>query len=199
MLQNSYNLRAEWSLLPQDVRHSLVLFYSYALPFGPGQKHLTHGLGSKVGGGWVISGIQSYQGGTPLGLTMTNSLPIFNRVLRPDVVPNVTHSLSGRCDPNASCIVNKAAFSTPANNMFGNSSPTYSDLRNYVVLSENLSLAKETSLGEHLRLSLYGQVLNVFNRHRFVVINTNFSSASFGVPSSVSNPRQIQLGTRIQF
>jgi hypothetical protein len=199
MLQNSYNPHTEWSLLPQDVRHSLVMFYSYALPFGSGQKYLTRGVGSKLGGGWMISGIQSYQGGTPLGIYMTNSLPIFNRVLRPDVVPNVSRSLSGRCNPGASCIVNKDAFSAPANYTFGNSKPTYSDLRNYVVLSENLSLAKETQFGEHLRWSLYGQVLNVFNRHRFVGINTNFSSASFGAPSSVSNPRQIQLGTRIQF
>jgi len=199
MLQNSYNPHTEWSLLPQDVRHSLVMFYSYGLPFGPGQKYLTRGLGSKLGGGWMISGIQSYQGGTPLAINMTNTLPIFSRVLRPNLVPNVSHSLSTTCDPNASCIINKAAFSAPGNYMFGNSSPTYSDLRNYVVLSENLSLAKETQFGEHLHWSLYGQVLNVFNRHRFTGINTNFSSASFGSPSSVSNPRQIQLGTRIQF
>jgi hypothetical protein len=199
MLQNSYNLDAEWSLLPQDVRHSLVMFYSYGLPFGPGQRYLTHGVGSRLGGGWMISGIQSYQGGTPLGIYMTNSLPIFNRVLRPDVVPNVSQSISGACNPDASCIVNKSAFSAPANYGFGSSSPTYSNLRNYAVLSENISLTKETQFGEHLHWSLYGQVLNTFNRHRFAGINPNFSSTSFGAPSSVSNPRQIQLGTRIQF
>jgi hypothetical protein len=202
VLQNAYNPQTEWALLPQDVRHALVFFYTYSLPFGEDGKYLTHGVGGKLAGGWKISGIQHYQSGYPLGIVMTNNLPIFNSVLRPDIVPGASRSLhisNERCNPSADCIFNKNAFVTPQAYTFGNSNLTYSDLRNFPVFSEDVSVVKETPLGEHVRWSLYGQSTNILNRHRFYAIETNFSDASFGTPSSVSFPRQIQIGSRFQF
>ncbi len=80
----------------------------------------------------MISGIQSYHGGTPLSINMTSTLLIFSRVLRPNLVPNVSHSLSTTCDPNASCIVNEAALSAPANYTFGIEPHSILTFRNYV-------------------------------------------------------------------
>jgi hypothetical protein len=34
-------------------------------PFGPGKKHLNHGVASKIAGGWQVSGIYRYQAGSP--------------------------------------------------------------------------------------------------------------------------------------
>lgn len=202
ILQNAYDGKTEWALLPQDVRHAVVLYYIYALPFGPHKAHFNHGIASNVAGGWRISAIQHYQSGYPLGIVMSNNLPIFNSELRPDVVPGVSRTLhisNDDCNPSSPCIWNKNAFTAPKAYSFGNAAPTYSDVRNYPVFTEDASLIKETQIGEHLHWSLYGQTMNLFNRHRFVSVQSSLSSASFGVPGSVSMPRQIQVGTRLRF
>ena len=63
--QNPYNLRGEKAVSYQDIPHAFVLSYLYELPFGPGKKHLSHGVASKIAGGWQISGIHRYQAGSP--------------------------------------------------------------------------------------------------------------------------------------
>lgn len=63
--QNPYNLRGEKAVSYQDIPHAFVVSYLYELPFGPGKSHLTHGVASKVAGGWQISGVQRYQIGSP--------------------------------------------------------------------------------------------------------------------------------------
>ncbi len=63
--QNPYNLRGEKAVSYQDIPHAFVLSYLYELPFGPGKKYLTHGVASKIAGGWQISGIHRYQIGSP--------------------------------------------------------------------------------------------------------------------------------------
>lgn len=201
VLQNAFAPQNEWAELPQSVRHSLVMYWTYELPFGKGKKYLTHGVGSYVAGGWALSAIQTYQSGTPLQIVATNSLPIFNYVLRPNKAAGVDPSLhmsNNQCDGTINCVFKPGVFTAPVKT-FGNADLTYSNLRNFAVLSENITLAKETPIGDHLRWSLYAQALNAFNRHRFYAIQTNSSNASFGVPSSVTLPRQVQIGTRFQF
>jgi len=63
--QNPYNLKGEKAVSYQDIPHTFVLSYLYELPVGPGKKYLTHGVASKVLGGWQVSGIQRYQTGSP--------------------------------------------------------------------------------------------------------------------------------------
>lgn len=63
--QNPYNLKGEKALSYQDVPHTFVLSYLYELPIGPGKKYLTHGVASKVLGGWQIGGVHRYQSGSP--------------------------------------------------------------------------------------------------------------------------------------
>ncbi|HEU0119157.1 MAG TPA: TonB-dependent receptor, partial [Bryobacteraceae bacterium] len=92
MLQDHYNLRSERSLLSYDVPHVFVASYLYTLPFGK-----QNGWRKAMLGDWTISGIHRYQSGFPLQLSMNNLLPIFNRVLRPDLVAgeNPASGISG--------------------------------------------------------------------------------------------------------
>jgi hypothetical protein len=64
--QNPFNLRAEKAVSYQDVPHTFVLSYVYELPVGPGKKYLSHGVASKVLGGWQVGGVQRYQTGSPV-------------------------------------------------------------------------------------------------------------------------------------
>jgi hypothetical protein len=64
--QNPFNLRAEKAVSYQDIPHAFVLSYLYELPVGPGKRYLSHGVGSKVLGGWQVGGVQRYQTGSPV-------------------------------------------------------------------------------------------------------------------------------------
>jgi len=67
-VQNPFNLKAEKAVSSQDVPHALVLSYLYELPAGPGKKYMSHGVASKVLGGWQIGGVQRYQSGSPASI-----------------------------------------------------------------------------------------------------------------------------------
>jgi hypothetical protein len=203
VLQNTYNPHAEWSLLPIDVRNSVTLHYIYDLPFGRGKAWLNQGgLMDTVFGGWRFSAIQKYQSGFPLELYTSNTLPIFNSILRPNVVPGV--SLSNHIPvknflPSSSRMINPAAFTAPPAYTFGNASPAYDGLTEYSILNEDLSVMKQFKIKERLTWTWYGQFFNAFNRHRFTGFDTNFNDAGFGQTSGVSDPRRIQIATRFTF
>jgi hypothetical protein len=199
---DNYNRGLEYGLLPYDSPHQFLATWSYALPFGPDRRMLTHGWLSKVLGDWNVSGVHRYQSGTPLRVTMTNTLPIFNRIQRPDIVSGqgLTTDLSnGDFNPYADRHINGSAFATPRPFTLGNAAPSYGGLRTFAVLGEDFSVIKGIRISERFRLETYGQFFNAFNRHRFAQFETNYSSANFGRAQSVSLPRYIQLGLRVRF
>ncbi len=63
--QNPYNLKGEKAVSYQDVPHAFAISYMYEFPAGPGKRYFTHGVASKVVGGWQISGVHRYQSGAP--------------------------------------------------------------------------------------------------------------------------------------
>jgi Carboxypeptidase regulatory-like domain len=73
--QNPYNLKGEKAVSYQDIPHTFVLSYLYELPVGPGKRYLNHGVGSKVLGGWQVSGIQRYQTGSPTVINEYSTAP----------------------------------------------------------------------------------------------------------------------------
>jgi Carboxypeptidase regulatory-like domain/TonB dependent receptor len=204
-VQNAYNPAADRAILPNDVRHALVIDTTYALPFGRGKALSSRsGIVDDLVGGWSLSAIQRYQSGFPLSLLMsTNALAIFNSYQRPNIVPGIdpsSHISNGKFNPaSGSNLFNMAAFASPGNSSFGNAAPTYSDLRNFPVLSEDLSALKTTKLGEHVDWAFYAQAFNVFNRHRFTGFGTAYGAANFGQPNATNAARAIQFGTRFQY
>lgn len=202
-VQNDFNRQAEWTLLSYDVRYALVMHWSYEMPFGPGKPLLNKTAWTRhLVSGWVINGIHYYQSGTPLFITMTNTLPIFNRQLRPNAVPDVSPSTgisNGDFQPNSDSAINRAAFATPAAFTFGNAAPSYRNLRNFPVLQEDFSLVKNTVVRERFTVETIAQFINADNRHRFASISTNFSNAAFGTVSTTNLGRIITLGLKVKF
>jgi hypothetical protein len=64
--QNPYNLKAEKAVSYQDIPHAFVLSYLYEFPMGPGKKLASHGVASKIAGGWQVGGVHRYQSGSPV-------------------------------------------------------------------------------------------------------------------------------------
>lgn len=204
VLQNSFNPKADYSVLPIDVAQAVVLHYIYELPVGEGKRWLNdNGFRSKLVGGWKLSGVHRYQSGYPIPISAKNGLTIGNRVLRPNKVPGVdasTHVSANSFTPlNGKRFLNPAAFTDPAPFSFGNAAPTYDDARNPSVYDEDLSVVKTTRLSEKVNWNLYLQGFNVLNRHRWTSIDGNIDDAGFGQGTVPSSPRFVQLGTRFEF
>jgi len=77
-VQNPFNLKTEKAVSLQDTPHAVVISYLYELPAGPGKKYLSHGVGSKVLGGWQIGGVHRYQSGTPTLFNTFAPSPVFS-------------------------------------------------------------------------------------------------------------------------
>ena len=201
--ENSYNLRPERSLLPNDVPQAFVATWVYDLPLGAG--HRIGGdnpIARSLLGGWTVSAVQRYQTGTPLQIYQDNNLPIFNSVQRPNVVTGQEpQSKIGVSSFNASVDrrINVNAFSAAPPFTFGDSKPTLGDLRQFAVLQEDVTVKKQFSLSERWKLELSGQSFNIANRHWFTSIVTDISSSSFGKAGGSSDGRYVQLGAKFRF
>src|SRR5205823_13282528 len=181
--------------------YALVMHWGYELPFGPDKPLLKAAWARHFVSGWAINGIHYYQSGTPLFITMTNSLAIFNRQLRPNVVPGVSRSTgipNGDFQPNSSVAINRAAFANPAPFTFVTAAPSYGDVRNFPVLQEDFSLVKNTVVRERVTIETIAQFINATNRHRFASINSNFSNAAFGSIGTSNLGRIITIGLKIK-
>ena len=201
--QTTYNRRLEKALSINDIPHVFALSYSYALPFGPGQRWLNQrNFAGLVLGGWVVTGIHQYSSGVPLLPAANNTLPLFNGALRPDVVLDASQlrNPADNFDPAVDRWINPAAFRIPAAFRFGTSARGYSSLRAPSFLNENFGLLKRIPLTERLTLTLRGELFNAFNRVVFAAPQTNVSNAAFGrIAAQAGTPRQGQVAARIDF
>jgi hypothetical protein len=210
--QNPFNLKSAKAVSYQDVPHAVVLSYLYELPAGPGKRYLSHGVGSRVLGGWQIGGVHRYQSGSP---TIFNSFapspPFSGGNFRFSLVPGVPiyspnkssfdPSLPAGCTPNAD-----GTFSSMSNNnyfncaaffdqnvdslvalrgyKFGDLPFTVGNIRSEHYFSEDFSIIKRTSISETHSLVFKADIPNAFNRHIFGNLNGDvlFSPTTFGVP-----------------
>jgi hypothetical protein len=189
----------EKSYHPTDLTHILSFSLLYELPFGPGQKWLTSGVGGVVLGGWQLATVNAYSSGTRLSVTTNNTLPYFNSGLRPDLASGSIRSDVGlgSFDPNAHQYLNREAFALPAPGQFGNA-PRFLEVRGPGRLDESFALMKNTRIfGERFLNQFRLEVLNPLNRVVFGGPATNLSANNFGrVSSTQISPRQIQLGMK---
>ena len=200
--QTTYNRRLEKAIATTDVPHVFALAYSYELPWGQGRHWLNEkGVLDAVLGGWTVTGIHQYSTGTPLVLSVNNGLPLFNAVLRPDVVAGAQRKNNvENFDPARDFWINPAVFQVPGAFRFGTAARSYTDLRNANNLTENFGLLKRFALTEGVHLQFRAEFFNALNRVVFGGIQTNRSNANFGrVTSQANNPRQGQLALRLDF
>jgi hypothetical protein len=197
--QDYYNRRLEKGIADYDVPQLLSIAYTYELPFGKGKQFLNNGVASQIVGGWQLTGIQQYQSGMPVQLTVNDTLPIFNQVLRPNLNAGVPLTLDP-ANPLANPWFNKAAFSIPGNNQFGDVARSLTQLRAPNSYSESFGLMKRIRIKERVTVTLRAEFFNAFNRTVFGAPASNLSAANFGFVSSQANaPRQGLMSLRIDF
>ncbi len=212
-VQNPICTRAcERAVSTDDVPHTLILAYTYQLPFGRGKTYATdvNPVVDKIIGGWGVSGIQRYQSGRPLGITMNGGdLTAFlnSWVRRPNKVCSGGGWTGGKFDPHVADPANgdryfdSTCWEDPTGLEFGDAPRIDSHVRTFPLHNEDVSFIKDTFFGaERYKIRFEAQFGNILNRTFYCNPNTNWSSGDFGKVGSQCNiPRRIQFGLRFEF
>jgi hypothetical protein len=199
-IQNPANLRLYRGNSDFDIRHSLVLSWTYELPFGR-NKHFVpdaHGFVQAVIGNWRLNGINSFQSGSPFTPVMVSSLLNSGSAAQ---WPNRIGS--GELENKTiQRWFNPSDFVSPGNYTFGNSG------RNILfgpgTKQFDLSLFKEFYFTEATHLQFRAEAFNAFNTPQFNNPNAQIGNAAAGTITSAGAPllfqrtsRQIQLALKL--
>ncbi len=201
-VQNPYNLHLNRGNSTFDVRHSLVLSWTYELPFGNGKCFLrdAHGVLDLIAGGWQLNSIDTFQTGSPFTATMsTSNLNAGSGVQWPNVV-----GVGSLPNPSVQHWFNTSAFVAPQAYQFGDEgrNALYGPGTKQVDLS--LFKSFRFSPREGTRLQLRAEAFNILNTPQFNNPNASINSATQGMITSAGNPplfqrtsRQIQVAAKL--
>ena len=126
-IQNPYDRQAYRGNSTFDVRHNLVLSWTYALPVGRGRKFLasSNTFVQEVLGGWQLNSIDTFQSGTPFTVTMLSSL------LNAGSAPQWPNRVGSGAVANQTIDhwfdTSSASFLSPGNYAYGNSGTEHPD------------------------------------------------------------------------
>jgi hypothetical protein len=181
-----------------DLPHQFVTSLVWQLHYYHGNSLLARGFAN----GWTISPIVNIHSGLPF--TVLNgkdaNLTGNSSIERAELVPGQNPALSNRTTAEW---FNIAAFSQNAANLLngiavnGNSSrnmlrgPTFKDV--------DLAISRDFVFREHFGLQLRADAYNVFNMVSLNAPGATVGTATFGVITSASAMRQLQLGLRLTF
>jgi hypothetical protein len=193
-VQDPTNLRAERSLVQQDLRHSFVGSWVYELPAGRGKKFGGNWgrLPNGVLGGWTATGIATLHTGFPMNLQVQGDPLNTGENDRPDVVgdwhlPN----------PSAALWFNASAFAKNQPYRFGNEGRYI--LQSPGLTNFDLAVFKSFQPIERLVVQFRAEAFNVFNAPPLGWANTTVGVAGFGTITSAGTPRNFQFALKMIF
>ena len=201
---NVYAINREKDLSTADRPHVLTLAYIYDLPFGRSRRfgaNMNKVLDAFVGD-WKVSGVQHYQSGTVISVSCGQNM-YGAGVARCNYVPGQPlYNPSWNPNDPKSPYINVAAFTQPANGVFGNLGAVVPGLRNPIQLDEDLALSKLFKVGEKRSLEFRASAFNVANRHLLGSFSsTSITSSTFALitnPQS-NQPRNVEGSLRFTF
>ena len=197
-LQTPYDPNASRSVSGFDIPQYFSGAIVYDLPFGHGRKWLHEGLLSRAVGTWQLNTIIQLRSGQPFSLATNVDIANIGAIAgstmdRPDLVGNPHLS-----SPSASEWFNVSAYAIPKPYTYGTSGRNQLWTQN--LANADVSVFREDSINEGIRLQFRAEAFNVLNHPTFGIPGTLFTSSSFGkVSSTVSTARQIQLALKVIF
>ena len=206
------NFSLDKAPMPSDLRHTLSLYGTYALPVGKGRHFaFTNGVLNRIAGGWTFSGIMRLTSGSVSALTsgqrtvnnnsgtdcgvILNGLTVEQLQSMMQVIRNgPTGTTLSSADPSlvgADGRANSQYLALPSTpGKFGQFIYIYGP--NYI--SADMSVNKEVQITERLRFTLQAEALNFLNHPVFGFGSLSINSTSFGqLSSSRVGARNIQI------
>lgn len=190
--QNGRDLKSWEGPSDFDIRHRVVANFIAELPFGAGKPMLQDGVGAKVLGGWLVSGIFSARTGRPITISQGNN----NVGPGAEGLPNLVGDPEG--PKTVEQWYNLAAFAQVPSGTFGNAGRNI--LRGPGWTTFDLSLQRRVDFNSRLNATLRWDIFNVFDRANFGLPERNIASATAGVISTLAgDPRVMQFSIRVGF
>lgn len=236
VMPNSFDLNAEYGPSPFDITHILNSTFRYELPFGKGRFFGTGSALDKIVGGWYVSGIYSARSGD--ALTVNQGAGVWGGSLflgfTSGAIPTVDpHSFGNDVNRGVKGSNNigangDSAFPTRGTelNLFGNPEQVFNSFRRVEISRDgragranplrgpsrwnlDMSLGKQTTIKEGLKVTFLADFFNIFNNVMFANPTLDLNNArAFGVlttqfiapeRNNTAGSRWIQLGLRIEF
>ena len=213
-----YERQRNKGLALNDVPQALTTTFIYELPLGTGKRWANKGgVTNALVGGWQVSSVFRLTSGVPMFFrSFSCNVPgEFRAGCIPAILPGANPWAQDKSnyDPDKP-LLNRDAFE-PADgfNFYWGQGPRMSNLRGFGYRNHDLTVLKNTRLGERFNLQFRAELFNVWNWHTFTspggesgleegfqVIDIDVSSPAFGMWNGrVSTPRNIQFGLKFQF
>ncbi|HXN22051.1 MAG TPA: carboxypeptidase-like regulatory domain-containing protein [Candidatus Dormibacteraeota bacterium] len=196
-LLNTDDPRPTRSISDADRPHRLAVSGIYEFPFGKGRRFLS-GVSpviAKLISGWQVSGIYQYQSGAPIGFGNI----IFTGNIADLALPAGRRTTKRWFNPDAG--FNKIPGEQLESNV--RTFPLrFSFLRTDRINNFDLSVLKNTAIGEKKSLQFRFEAVNAFNHPLFPGPNTSPLSPNFGSISSSNQanyPRRVQVTAKFLF
>ena len=194
-IQDNYNRAANWASSDNDVRFRYVLTGIAELPFGKGKAFLHNSVASAIAGGWAVSPVYVFQSGLPLTPAMSYDAANAGTLTRPTQVCNGNTNAPQTIHQwfNTACYVNTASYT------FGNThrNSVRAPGQNYLNMSVQRNFPLHF-LGE-TNLNMRVEGFNLLNHPQFGTPGSTIGNSLYGVISSASNQRQVQIAARFTF
>ncbi len=197
---DTYDLKQSYGPSVLNTPQMLVVSYVYDLPFYRSQR----GFVGQALGGWEFSGITTIQSGQSQIMTQSNDPwalagdPGGLGMTRPGETVYIRPDQIG--DPHgpktAAEFFNTAAF-TEAIGHFGSSRP--GAILGPGIQVWDMSLIKNFKFAERAGLQLRLETFNTFNHGNPSGIDTNVGDSNFGAVTAWHDPRNVQIGAKINF
>lgn len=201
---------ADWGTTTGTARHTFVFSHVFELPFGRDRRWATTlpRFANAILGGWNVSGILRARSGEAVDLRLGSDANDDG-----DAGDRPALLVGSLDDLYASGTGNRTQFYVSRDAALGilGASASPSDpfswvarnaMRGPAIWFYDLSLAKQLALSSRIRLSVEANAFNLFNRANFANPIATLSDVRFGrsiATAPGTNPRQIQLGVKLQF
>ena len=196
-----------------DVPQTLSIAAVYDLPLGRGHRYLnTGGVVNAIVGGWSLSTTLRFTSGMPLWFRSgTCNIPgQFQMGCFPTILAgaNPWAQSKSHFDPNLPLFNVNSFESANDFNFYPGTGPRMTTLRGFGYKNQDISLTKDFSVTERVKVEFRAEFFNLWNVHTFSnpgswgssgFVN-DISSPDFGMwDGSVSDPRNGQMALRISF
>jgi len=200
-VSNTFNMNGERSISAHDVPKDLAVNFVYALPFG---RDHGDGVVDKVKngliGGWQLATVARLSSGLPLQFYAPNNLSTYGFAVQRPTITSLSKLKSSTTSQGPDHWFSTLYVNAPQAYTVGDMPRYVGNVRTGGVANLDLSLSRSFNFLERFRLQIRAEAFNATNTPQYGRANTTLGSAGFGtVTSTMNNPRNIQLGARLDF
>jgi hypothetical protein len=202
-VRDVFNRRLDRSISAHDLTHDFVGSVIWELPVGRNRMFGSHmnRVAEAVLGGWQLSTIVRLGSGLPLQFWAPNALATYGyQVSRPNVTSLAALAVANP-NPNQWFNTSSSVISAPGTYQIGNMPRFVPNIRTGPSRNADMTISKNFSLTEQVRLQLRGEAYNISNTPQYGRADTTVGSPTFGQVSGTTNlsSRSLQVAARVDF